>query len=34
MTNIISIVNNQIKKAASKINIDKNTLSVLSKPMN
>ena len=34
MTNIISIVNNQIKKAVSKINIDKNTLSVLSKPMN
>ena len=34
MTNIISIVNNQIRKAASKISIDKNTLTVLSKPMN
>ena len=34
MTNIISIVNNQIKRAASKLNVDKNILNVLSKPMN
>ena len=34
MTNIISIVNNQIKRAASKLNVDQNILNVLSKPMN
>ena len=34
MKNIVSVVESQILKAAAKINLNKNTLNVLAKPMN